>query len=51
MNRSSPLRLAAYLGHVLEAIERCQAYVEGMDKAGFLADRKTQDAVDRKSVV
>lgn len=47
MNRQSPLRLAAYLDHIRDAIERCQAYVHGMDQAAFLADRKTQDAVIR----
>lgn len=47
MNRSSPLRLAAYLGHMREAIERCLTYVQGMDEASFMADPKTQDAVIR----
>jgi len=31
----------------IEAIERCQRYVAGMDKEEFLADEKTQDAVIR----
>ena len=41
------LRLVDYLGHMLEATERCHAYVEDMDEAAFLADGKTQDAVIR----
>jgi len=40
-------RLADYLGHILEAIARCQRYVEGLDEAAFLRDEKTQDAVIR----
>ena len=47
MNRAQGLRLADYLGHMLEAVERCLEYVGGMDEAAFLADRKTQDAVIR----
>jgi uncharacterized protein with HEPN domain len=41
------LRLVDYLGHMIEAIERCHEYVEHMDEAAFLSDRKTQDAVIR----
>lgn len=40
-------RLATYLGHILEAIGRCQAYVEDYDEVSFLTDPKTQDAVIR----
>ena len=47
MSHADRQRLIAYLGHILEAIERCQEYVEDMDQAAFLADRKTQDAVIR----
>lgn len=41
------LRLADYLGHILEAIERCRNYVADMDEAAFMKDQKTQDAVMR----
>ena len=47
MNPAKTLRLLDYLGHMLEAVERCREYVGGMDEAAFLADRKTQDAVIR----
>ena len=47
MNKSSPLRLAAYLGHIQEAIERCHRHVVDMDEMAFLKDTKTQDAVIR----
>lgn len=41
------LRLVDYLGHILDAIERCRDYVVDMDEAAFMKDRKTQDAVMR----
>ena len=47
MNRAKPLRLADYLGHMLQAAQRCHEHVGDMDEAAFLADRKTQDAVIR----
>lgn len=47
MSWSQPFRLSSYLGHILEAIERCQSYVEDLDELTFLQDRKTQDAVIR----
>lgn len=34
-----------YLGHMLEAFKLARSYVAGMNKAQFLADRKTQQAV------
>ncbi len=40
-------RLVEYLGHMLDAIERCHDYVNNMDEVTFLRDRKTQDAVIR----
>ena len=42
-----PLRLRDYLGHILEAIDRIQEYLEDMDEIGFLANRMAQDAVIR----
>lgn len=33
------------MSHMIEAIELTRDYVEGMDKATFLADRRTQQAV------
>jgi uncharacterized protein with HEPN domain len=47
MSRADPLRIADYLRHILEAIDNIQAYTTGTDFAGFLADRKTQDAAIR----
>lgn len=38
-------RIADYLSHILEAARLADAYVEGMIKAEFLADRRTQQAV------
>lgn len=42
-----PQRLPEYLGHILEAIERIQHYVEDMDEVGFLDNKLVQDAVIR----
>jgi len=47
MNPARHFRLPDYLGHILEAIERCLEYVDDMDAVAFLSDRKTQDAVVR----
>ena len=43
-----PQRLPDYLGHILEAIERIQHYVDDMDEVGFLNSKLVQDAVIRK---
>lgn len=45
--RKSNLRIAAYLGHMLQAIERIQRYTEGMTGETFLTDQLVQDAVIR----
>lgn len=42
-----PQRLAACLGHILEAIERIARYTEGMDEVGFLGNPLVQDGVIR----
>jgi uncharacterized protein with HEPN domain len=47
MSRADPLRVADFLRHIAEAINNIQAYTAGADFAGFMADRKTQDAVIR----
>lgn len=47
MSRANPLRVADYLGHIVEAIDSVQTYTAAMDLASFSADRKTQDAVIR----
>lgn len=36
------------LGHILECISLVETYLEGINKAAFLTDKKTQDAVLRK---
>ena len=38
MNRTHGLQLADYLGHMLEAVERCLDHVGDMDNTAFLAD-------------
>lgn len=40
-------RLADYLGHILEAIERIHRYVEDIDEVRFLRNEMAQDAVIR----
>ena len=40
-------RLADYLGHIQEAIERIQRYVDDIDEVAFLQNDMTQDAVIR----
>ena len=47
MSRAAPLRIADYMRHILEAIDNIQVYTAGTDLTGFMADRKTQDAVIR----
>ena len=44
-NDESRLRLADYLSHMLEAARLARGYVEGVVKADFLKDRRTQQAV------
>lgn len=34
-----------YLAELLEAIEQIESYVDGVDQAGFVADRMRRDAV------
>lgn len=46
MNRDFQ-RLPDYLGHILEAIERIQRYVAGMEKSSYLVSQIVQDAVIR----
>lgn len=40
-------RLDDYLGHILEAIERIDRYVDGLDERAFLNNQLVQDAVTR----
>ena len=40
-------RLADYLAHIVEAIERINHYVADMDELAFLANQLVQDAVIR----
>ena len=46
MSGDSP-RVAEYLAHISQAIERIQRYTEDMDEAAFAADELIQDAVIR----
>ncbi len=41
----SGLRVGDYLTHMLEAARLAREYVQGMNKADFLQDRRTQQAV------
>jgi uncharacterized protein with HEPN domain len=43
----NPLRLADYLAHILEAIERIEEYVSNLDEMAFLGNKLVQDAVIR----
>jgi len=47
MNTGQPQRLADYLGHILQAIERIENYVSDMDEMAFLGNQLVQDAVIR----
>lgn len=47
MSRADPLRIADYLRHILQSIDNIQDYTASTDLTGFMADRKTQDAVIR----
>ena len=47
MNRRDQQRLADYLGHILQAIERIERYTEDLGEVAFLEDEMTQDAVIR----
>lgn len=47
MSKSDILRLPEYLGHIVEAVDRVQRYVEDMVELTFLQVKKTQDAVIR----
>lgn len=42
-----PQRLADYLGHLLEAIQRVERYSAGIDEVAFVASEIVQDAVIR----
>jgi uncharacterized protein with HEPN domain len=42
-----PQRLADYLAHILEAIQRIEEYVSDMDEVAFLSNKLVQDAVIR----
>ena len=42
-----PQRIAGYLAHILEAIERIDEYVSDMDEMTFLGSKLVQDAVIR----
>ncbi len=44
---SDPRRLADFLAHIVQAIERIGGYTEDMDEASFLANELVQDAVTR----
>lgn len=45
MNESE--RTALFLGHIVDAIDRIDNYVNGLDESGFLQNRLVQDAVIR----
>ena len=47
MSRRDALDLRDYLEHMLQASDRVQRYLHGMDRADFLADELRQDAVLR----
>jgi uncharacterized protein with HEPN domain len=47
----SNARITDYLGHMLDAVQLACSYVEGLNQEGFLADRRTQQAVMLNLVV
>lgn len=47
MSKPEVLRAQDYLGHILQAINRINRYVAGMDHATFLVNEEKQDAVIR----
>lgn len=47
MSRRDPLRVADYLEHIVQAIDRISEYTADMDQQAYAADTKTQDAVIR----
>ena len=47
MKRDDNLRLADYLRHILQGIERIGRYTDDMDEAAFLQNEMAQDAVIR----
>jgi uncharacterized protein with HEPN domain len=47
MSKGDQLRVADYLDHILQAIQRINRYTEDMTEVAFLQDEKTQDAVIR----
>jgi uncharacterized protein with HEPN domain len=40
-------KISRYLTHIVENADRIASYLKGMDEQAFLADEKTQDAVER----
>lgn len=40
-NKHTPLRHLYYLDHMLEAIRLACSYCAGMERAGFLVDKRT----------
>lgn len=46
-SKRAQLRVRDYLEHMAQATGRIRAYTDGMDKASYLADTRTQDAVVR----
>jgi uncharacterized protein with HEPN domain len=47
MSHRNQQRLADYLGHILQAIERIGRYTEDLGEVAFLEDEMAQDAVIR----
>lgn len=43
--KKNELRVPDYLGHILQAIRRIEAYTKDMDEVGFLQNQMVQDAV------
>lgn len=44
-------RLSDYLGHMQQAIEDAQLFVNGLNKSDFLEDKRTQQAVTMSLIV
>ncbi|ESQ93886.1 HepT-like ribonuclease domain-containing protein [Asticcacaulis benevestitus] len=44
-------KLQDYLRHMQEGVKQASDYISGMDKAGFVADKRTQQAVIMNLVI
>lgn len=51
MTPAHRFRATEYVAHIPDAIELARGYASGLDKAAFMADRRTQQAVVMNLVI